>query len=225
MRRAPALFLGLLLSTLPASAQEPASDLVPNLPPPQVDQNPIPPAPASHVLDQADVILPDVEARLSAQFLAARLKGVEVYVVTLPSLGVPPSKQSSELESRATRYCAAWSPKSVGALLLFDDEGGLMTVVTSKKAEERFTTFLLEKEFREGLAKIPPDVISRVKLERSGIVVVETLSRLQAEAVKSDRTKLIGNIVMGSLALLGIGLAIMSALAGDKPTPAEPAAE
>jgi hypothetical protein len=100
-----------------------------------------------------------------------------------------------------------------------------MTVVTSKKAEERFTTFLLEKEFREGLAKIPPDVISRVKLERSGIVVVETLSRLQAEAVKSDRTKLIGNIVMGSLALLGIGLAIMSALAGDKPTPAEPAAE
>jgi hypothetical protein len=225
MRRAPALFLGLLLSTLPASAQEPASDLVPNLPPPQVDQQPIPPAPASHVLDQADVILPDVEARLSAQFLAARLNGVEVYVVTVRSLGVPPSKQSSELESRATRYCAAWCPKSVGALLLFDDEGGLMTVVTSKKAEERFTTFLLEKEFREGLAKIPPDVISRVKLERSGIVVVETLSRLQAEAVKSDRTKLIGNIVMGSLALLGIGLAIMSALAGDKPTPAEPAAE
>ncbi len=207
MLRTPALLLGILLATLPARAAETPAP-------------PIPPAPASHVLDQADVILPDVEARLSVRLLAARPQGVEVFVVTISSLRVPPSKQAAELEKLANDYCVAWTPRKIGALLLFDDEGGLMTVVTSKEAEKRFTTFLLEKEFREGLAKIPPAAISRVKLERSGMIVVETLSRLEAEAAKSDRTKMIGNIVMGALALLGIGLAVLSALSGGKPTPA-----
>ena len=181
---------------------------------------PLPPAPASHILDQADVILPDVEARLSARLLAARTQDVWVYVATIPSLKVLPSKQAERLEKLANEYCAAWTPGRVGALLLFDDEGGLMTVVTSKEAEKRFTAFLLEKEFREALAKIPPSAISREKLERSGWIVVETLCRLEAEAAKSDRRQLIGNLIMGALALVGIGLAIFSALAGPQPAPA-----
>ena len=217
MLRTAVLILGVLLAALPARAQQsPTAELVA-----PVEVTSIPPAPASHVLDQADVILPDVEAKMSARLLAARLQGAAVYVVTVSSLRVPPSQQAEALEKLAGKYCAAWSPKQVGALLLFDDEGGLMTVVTSKEAEERFTAFLLEKEFREGLAKIPGDVISRVKLERSGIIVADTLARLQSEAATGDRTKLIGNIVMGLLAVLGIGLAILSALSGPKAAAAQ----
>lgn len=217
MLRTAVLILGVLLAALPARAQQsPTAELVA-----PVEVTSIPPAPASHVLDQADVILPDVEAKMSARLLAARLQGAAVYVVTVSSLRVPPSQQAEALEKLAGKYCAAWSPKQVGALLLFDDEGGLMTVVTSKEAEERFTAFLLEKEFREGLAKIPGDVISRVKLERSGIIVADTLARLQSEAAKGDRTKLIGNLVMGLLAVLGIGLAILSALSGPKAAAAQ----
>jgi len=217
MLRTAVLILGVLLAALPARAQQsPTAELVA-----PVEVTSIPPAPASHVLDQADVILPDVEVKMSARLLAARLQGVAVYVATVSSLRVPPSQQAEALEKLAGKYCAAWSPKQVGALLLFDDEGGLMTVVTSKEAEERFTAFLLEKEFREGLAKIPGDVISRVKLERSGIIVADTLARLQSEAAKGDRTKRIGNLVMGLLAVLGIGLAILSALSGPKATAAQ----
>ncbi len=217
MLRTAVLILGVLLAALPARAQQsPTAELVA-----PVEVTSIPPAPASHVLDQADVILPDVEVKMSARLLAARLQGAAVYVVTVSSLRVPPSQQAEALEKLAGKYCAAWSPKQVGALLLFDDEGGLMTVVTSKEAEERFTAFLLEKEFREGLAKIPGDVISRVKLERSGIIVADTLARLQSEAAKGDRTKLIGNLVMGLLAVLGIGLAILSALSGPKAAAAQ----
>lgn len=217
MLRTAFLILGVLLAALPARAQKsPTAELVA-----PVEVTSIPPAPASHVLDQADVILPDVEVKMSARLLAARLQGAAVYVVTVSSLRVPPSQQAEALEKLAGKYCAAWSPKQVGALLLFDDEGGLMTVVTSKEAEERFTAFLLEKEFREGLAKIPGDVISRVKLERSGIIVADTLARLQSEAAKGDRTKRIGNLVMGLLAVLGIGLAILSALSGPKAAAAQ----
>ena len=181
--------------------------------------DPLPPAPASHILDQADVILPDVEARLSARLVAARAQHVWIYVATIPSLKVLPSKQSERLEKLANEYCAKWIPNNVGAVLLFDDEGGLMTVVTSKKAEERFTSFRLEKEFREGLAKIPPSSISREKLERSGWIIVETLSRLEVEAAKNDHRQLIGNIIMGVFALVGIGLAIFSAISDSKPAP------
>ena len=217
MLRTAFLILGVLLAALPARAQQsPTAELVA-----PVEVTAIPPAPASHVLDQADVILPDVEVKMSARLLAARLQGAAVYVVTVSSLRVPPSQQAEALEKLAGKYCAAWSPKQVGALLLFDDEGGLMTVVTSKEAEERFTAFLLEKEFREGLAKIPGDAISRVNLERSGIIVADTLARLQSEAAKGDRTKLIGNLVMGLLAVLGIGLAILSALSGPKAAAAQ----
>lgn len=217
MLRTAVLILGVLLAALPARAQQsPTAELVA-----PVEVTSIPPAPASHVLDQADVILPDVEVKMSARLLAARLQGAAVYVVTVSSLRVPPSQQAEALEKLAGKYCAAWSPKQVGALLLFDDEGGLMTVVTSKEAEERFTAFLLEKEFREGLAKIPGDVISRVKLERSGIIVADTLARLQSEAAKGDRTKRIGNLVMGLLAVLGIGLAILSALSGPEAAAAQ----
>jgi len=182
----------------------------------------IPPAPVSHILDQADVILPEVKARLSTRLVAAKAQAVEVFVVTVPSLKVLPSKQSERLEKLASEYCTAWAGKNVGAVLLFDDEGGLMTVVTSKTAEKRFTAFLLEKEFREALAKIPPSAISREKLERSGWIVVETLSRLETEAARRDRSQLIGNIVMGALALLGLSLAVYSAVSGgaSKPTPA-----
>lgn len=204
MPRCLALAFGLLLATLPARAEE---------------TFPVPPAPASHVLDQAAVILPEVVARLSARLVAAKAEGVQVYVATVPSLKVLPSKQSERLEKMANSYCTAWAGQSVGAVLLFDDEGGLMTVVTSKAAEKRFTTFLLEKAFREELAKIPPSAISREKLERSGWIVVDTLARLEKEAARRDRSQLIGNVIMGALALLGVSLAIFSAVSGTSTPP------
>ena len=229
MPRTLALLLGILLALWPAHADDATSP--PAFSPRSLEQfsqgdviynAPVPSAPASHVLDQAGVILPEVGQRLSARLVAARTQGVQVYVATIPTLGDRPSKQSERLEKLATKWCVAWTPGSVGALLLFDDESGLMTVVTSKEAEKRFTTFLLEKEFREALATIPASSISREKLERSAEMVTVTLCRLEAQAAKAERRQFFGNLIMGVLALIGVGLAIFSAVASPKTSqPAE----
>jgi len=180
----------------------------------------IPPIPASHVLDLGNVFLPETSKRLSAELADAQEKGVGVYVVTIPSLKVLPSKQSERLEKLANEYATAWLPKQPGAVLLFDDEGGLMTVVTSKRAEERFSSFILEMEFRQALAKIPPAAISREKLQRSATIVAETLSKLEINAAKAERRQWLSNLLMGLLAVAGVGLAVFSYLSGSNTTPA-----
>ena len=180
----------------------------------------IPPIPASHILDLGNVFLPETAKRLSAELTDAQEKGVGVYVVTIPSLKVLPSKQSERLEKLANDYATAWLPKQPGAVLLFDDEGGLMTVVTSKRAEERFSSFILEMEFRQALAKIPPASISREKLQRSATIVAETLSKLEINAAKAERRQWLSNLLMGLLAVAGVGLAVFSYLSGSNTTPA-----
>ena len=180
----------------------------------------IPPIPASHILDLGNVFLPETAKLLSRDLTAAQEKGVGVYVVTIPSLKVLPSKQSERLEKLANDYAAAWLPKQPGAVLLFDDEGGLMTVVTSKEAEQRFSSFILEMEFRQALAKIPPAAISREKLQRSATIVAETLSRLEVDAAKAERRQWLSNLLMGLLALVGVGLAVFSYLSGSTAVPA-----
>ena len=179
-----------------------------------------PPIPASHILDLGNVFLPETAKRLSAELTDAQEKGVGVYVVTIPSLKVLPSKQSERLEKLANEYATAWLPKQPGAVLLFDDEGGLMTVVTSKRAEERFSSFILEMEFRQALAKIPPASISREKLQRSATIVAETLSKLEINAAKAERRQWLSNLLMGLLAVAGVGLAVFSYLSGSNTTPA-----
>jgi len=180
----------------------------------------VPPIPPSHILDLGNVFLPETSKRLSAELADAQEKGVGVYVVTIPSLKVLPSKQSERLEKLANEYATAWLPKQPGAVLLFDDEGGLMTVVTSKRAEERFSSFILEMEFRQALAKIPPAAISREKLQRSATIVAETLSKLEINAAKAERRQWLSNLLMGLLAVAGVGLAVFSYLSGSNNTPA-----
>ena len=95
-----------------------------------------------------------------------------------------------------------------------------MTVVTSKRAEERFSSFILEMEFRQALAKIPPASISREKLQRSATIVAETLSKLEINAAKAERRQWLSNLLMGLLAVAGVGLAVFSYLSGSNTTPA-----
>ncbi|MEI8106244.1 MAG: hypothetical protein WCI46_00385 [Verrucomicrobiota bacterium] len=179
----------------------------------------VPPIPPSHILDLGNVFLPETAKLLSGDLTAAQEKGVSVYVVTIPSLKVLKSKQSERLEQLANDYATAWLPKQPGAVLLFDDEGGLMTVVTSKEAEKRFSSFIIEMKFRQALAKIPPAAISREKLQRSAIIVAETLGLLEVDAAKADRRQWLSNLFMGLLALVGVGLAVYSYLSGPTATP------
>ncbi len=184
----------------------------------------VPPAPAGLILDQAGVFQTETAARLSARLLAARATDVHVYVVTFRTLGVPPSKQQDKLHTIATDYMKAWASEKVGAILLFDDEGGLMSVDFSAETNRRFAGFAVEAAVKEPLGIIQESGLARDKLERSALFVADTLVPLQAKWMKDTRRQLIANVVMGTVALLGLGLALFSALCKPK-TPASTAAQ
>ena len=179
----------------------------------------IPPAPAGMIFDQAHVLQPEAAARLSARLVAARAQGVDVYVITLPSLRVPSSKQLERLDEVAKEYSEAWTPRNVGAVIIFDDEGGLMTVLLSPETDRRFASFAVEMELKAPLFEIQKTGLARDKLERSAQLIVETLKKFQTDATKSAHRQWIANAIMSIIALIGIGLAVLSAAARPKPVP------
>ena len=180
-----------------------------------VPREPIPPAPAGHILDQAQVFLPEAATRLGARLAAAKAVEVQIYVVTVRSLKVPSSKQLARLQSLAKDYSAAWLSHDVGAIILFDDESGLVTLELSKETDKRYVGFAVEEELKRPLGEAAKIGLARDKVERFAEVTVEVLTRLQTTFLKEAHRQLIGNLIMGAIALLGVGLAVFSAL--DQP--------
>jgi hypothetical protein len=170
------------------------------------------------ILDQAHVFLPEAASRLSARLLAARAENVYVYVITIASLKVPSSKQMDRLDEVAQEYSEAWTPRAVGAVILFDDEGGLMNVLASAETDRRFASLAVEMALKGSVAKAQESGLAREKLELSAEIVVDTLCRLQADATKAAHRNWIGNLIMGIVAVLGIGLAVLSATGRPKPS-------
>ena len=228
--------------TTPVAETAPAPASVPDLPNPQLDvpplsltpqdppnpteppkptvpeEEPLLPVPAGPILDQAGVLRPDAVARLTAALSAARTQDVWVYVLTVPSLRVLPSKQKEKLEALAKRYIDAWAPRTVGAILLFDDEGGLMSLQTSKEAEDRFSAVAIQIGIEERLVKLRTEGLAREKLEQMALIATDALGQLQSQYVADSARQRRTNLLMGGLALIGVGLAVWSALAGSKPS-------
>ena len=223
--------LAALALLLPAPAMQAADDETakpnPDAPatPAPPHREPVPPPPTGLLLDQAHVLLPEATALLSARLVAARAADVHVYVVTIRSLGVPPSKQGDQLQETVRDFLKAWLPHEVGAVILFDDESGLMTVELSKETDQRFASFAVERDLRELLAKAQESGLAREKLEQIAQIVAETLSQRQTTWAKAARKERTANLIMGTVALLGIGLAVFSAIGKPKtPATATPAA-
>ncbi len=183
---------------------------------PQVEKELLPPPPAGMILDSAHVLLPEALARLSSKLVSARTEKVAVYVVTVSTLNVPSSKQAERLDQLATEYAEGWLASTVGAVIIFDDQGGLMTVQLSPETNNRFPSFAIELELKGSLSKAQESGLAREKLERSANIVAETLGRHQADTAKVGRRNFIGNFIMSVVAIIGLGLAIMSSMSGPK---------
>jgi hypothetical protein len=234
------LFAALVISGLPASVAAVAEEPVPaitdtkiavpplRLAPPDDPktaapskiaapvEEPLLSKPPGPILDQANVLRQEGTAHLTAHLTAARAHDVWVYVLTVPSLKVLPSRQRETLENLAKRYSEAWIPGKVGAVVVFDDEGGLMSAETSAEAARRFSEVAIQIGLEEALTKIQEGGPSRVKLERSATVVADVLCKFQADYREDSGRQRTTNLIMGGIALLGLGLALWSATTGAK---------
>lgn len=224
MKRLPlaAALLSALALALPAPAAKTTSidGVEPNpnsfVAPTEGTHEPVPPPPAGFILDQAQVFLPEAATRLSTRLTAARASEVYIYVVTFRSLGVAKSKQEERLHARAKDFTQAWLPGKVGALLLFDDEGGLMAVDLTPETDRRFTSFAVEDSLRDPIHSIQQSGLARDKLEHAATTLADILVPLQDKWVAATHSHRLSNFIMGAVALLGLGLAVFSASAKPK---------
>jgi hypothetical protein len=188
---------------------------------------PISAPPQNHIQDSAHVLLPEAAARVSRELVdKAQTGSTYIYVVTVASLNVLPSLQKDRLETVAREYGQAWLADKVGAIILFDDEGGLMTVAPSAATEQKFTSLEIELALGHPLREAQREGLSRDKLERAAFAVSQVLGDFQARALRDEKRQRVANITMAVIALLGVALAVWSALAPSKPdTTAEPTTE
>jgi uncharacterized membrane protein YgcG len=175
------------------------------------------PVPEKGVLDEAKVFQPEAIARLESGLEAAHQRKVRVYILTLTALNVEHSKQQAEVERLAKRYVEAWSPNEPGAVLVFDDQSGLMGMEVSKEARDRFSDVTIHFKLIDALQHFLENGLSRDKLERAALTTAEVLVDLETQYEQEKRRRAIANTIMGVLALIGVVLVIRSALAKDTP--------
>ena len=175
-----------------------------------------PPAPASHVLDEAKVLQPEQIARLSAALLqAARDDDMQVYVATLYAV------DKAKMAATGDAVTKAWTPGVVGAVLLFENQTGLVSIGTSTETDARFSELELNIVLRQPLMAGRKQGISPDKLEKAAYAVIEALHKLQSKARRERRWKWITNL--GMLALLGVAGTIVWVSAANKRKPDAPA--
>lgn len=166
----------------------------------------LPPAPAGFILDQGHVLLPEHAAALSQRLRAAAAeRDIWVYVVTLPSLGVPPSKQRERLVNLGDFYRDGWLGGRVGVVLLFDDESGNAMVAASDEANRQFPPLQRNMLLEARLRLIQRESLLRDKVEKTALAVIDVISRMQDEERRNKRRDRLVYLAMAIIATAGVG--------------------
>lgn len=176
--------------------------------------DPFPEKPAGQVADFAKVLLPERAAALNAYLVAgAREQKISVYVLTVPSLGVPPSQQGPQMSALAHGYAERWMPGAVGVIILFVDTNAQVIVVGSTETDRRFPPWSRNLALADPLREIERSgELAREKLERTAITVFQIISQLQDQVRNEARRKRNISLAMGAIVLAGLAGILSSTL-------------
>jgi len=191
-----ALFIGVLGLCLPASNS--------------LSANVLPDAPDGLILDEGKILLPERAAELSERLVAMmRERGISIYVVTVPSLGVPPSIQHERLSNLAHLYVDRWLQGLVGVVFLVDDESQAAIIVASAEADRQMPPLRRNLLMQDPLRAVQREKFLRDKVEGTTLVIVDVLSGLQDEAKRAARRDRVINLMMAVIAIAGVALVLL----------------
>ena len=177
------------------------------------DDEPFPERPAGLVADKARVMLPAGADALNQELLAGqRERGIAVYVLTVPALHVASAARKRRLSELGHRYVERWVGRSVGMVLIFEDEGGEAAVLASGETDRQFPPFTRNMAMGEPLRRIQRGGgLARDKVEASARTILAGLSQLQDEAAAAARRDRLVNRTMGGIVLLATVLLLLHA--------------
>ena len=172
---------------------------------------PFPEKPAQLVADGAAVLLPERAAALNRYLMAgAKEKAITVYVLTVPTLGVPAAGRKARLSELGHRYAEGWLKGALGMVMLFDDESGDAVVIASRETDRRFPPLLRQMALAEPLREIQRgEGLARDKLEGTAMALFTMLGQLREKADAAARRDRRVNYAMGAVVLAGVVLLLL----------------
>lgn len=179
----------------------------------------VPERPANHLLDQGLVFPPEVAKRLVDSLAAcARDYDVHVYVMTVPTLQVMPSRVREKLDELGAAVTESWTKDQVGAVIVFDNEAGWVTVAASDEAERVFSATAINMVFRDRLVSTRKKHLSPEKLEAAAMILIKGMTDLRIKEIREAQIHRTISIVFGLL-LVGGSIVLLLGMKRKKTHP------
>ena len=160
----------------------------------------VPPRPENYLLDQGAIFPPDVAQRLEdALKVCARDYDAHIYVVTVPSFKVMPSRIGEKLNELLNATRADWLKEKVGAVIIFDDEAGMAAMGESDKAREIFSPLALNMVFKDPRLQSKKKRSAPEKLAGAVSALIQHFTDLRVKANDEARKRRTINLVFASI--------------------------
>ena len=159
----------------------------------------IPPRPTGQVLDTALFLTPEMKQSLeTALSQEARENGIYIYVLTVPSL------EKNTIDPFTSQIAEAWTKGLFGAVIVFDDGTGLVSIQLSDIVGNRFYDFEISNLLRDSMNLKKRPRLSRAGLEYTAISVKNVLHELKTRADQKDHGSLWRKAGLGIVGLIGV---------------------
>ena len=174
----------------------------------------VPPRPASYLLDEGDVFPPEVEARIVRALKAcAEDYDVHIYVQTVPSLKVMPSRIGEKLSEQLNETRKKWLAGQVGALIIFDDEAGRAMMGESDEAKNVFSAVALNMVMKDPKLQSKKKRSGPEKLAGTVTLLIQGLTELRTqaneEAQRQRKSRMIFGGIGAAVVLAGVGIFLL----------------
>ncbi len=178
----------------------------------------VPERPADYLLDQGKMFPPEIAQRLIATLKkCAREQNVHVYVMTVPTLQVMPSREREKLEELGTAVTENWTKGQIGGVIVFDNEAGWVTVGASEEAERVFSAVAINMVFRDPLIASRKKHLSPEKLEAAAMVMVNGMTDLKVKADREAKSHGTTRTIVMSVVFLGVLIVVIFGTKGKEP--------
>ena len=152
----------------------------------------------------------------------ARDHDVHIYVLTVPTLKVMPSHIWEKLEETRVAAEQVWFNGQVGALIIFEDESGSMTLGVSAEAQRVFSTVAINVVLHDPQLEPTMKRISPQKLETFAMTLSNHFTDLKIKADLEIRSQWTRRVIFGVIASCGLLLGGAGRVFRKRPAPGAP---
>ena len=150
----------------------------------------VPDRPENFLLDQGVVFPPEAVQRLAAALTAtAREHDLHIYVMTTPTLRSTPARVGGKANEFLNAIRAEWLKGKAGAVIIFDDEAGLVEMGASEEARKILPPAELTEIFRDPRLQSKRRRLGAAKLEETVMVLVHGLTGLRVRIQEEERSR------------------------------------